>query len=445
VKRDFRQAETQLMDWKTDLVDAFILVFAFSLANLRASIFIFLFPDTSGLLSPAWIEIALWLVLILAVLYKLIQANQLSSYLLMIRRNWLVVVFMLLTMVSVFWSIDRVVTLFRAIELLLATLIGVYLGMRYRPRQLLELLFWFGAILLILSITMVFAAPRTGTMFWPPFNGAWRGIYWHRNHLSSVAALLSVVFLCRAMIGFEKKDARAILDAIFGVLAVFVLIRTESATGYILFILLNSLVVCIWIWLKIRDRLRPWHYYLVLIVSIAGSVMILLNLDIVFGLFNRSSSMTGRVPLWISLINAEVSQRLWWGHGFGAVWTQDSFREEVRLLIGWASQPLIADNGFLDILLHLGVVGLLLFVSILVIAAVRSIQHALSHKTLADFFPLLFMVFALIANIPFSLFAETEVFVWMLIVMVIVVTSPTFVPLQENSQQNRVVSESART
>jgi exopolysaccharide production protein ExoQ len=405
-------------------IDGIILFFAFILANLRASIFIHLDPDTSVLLGPAWIEIALWFFLVLVMIYRLMRNNQITDYLLVWRRNWLIVLFLLLAFVSVFWSVDPVVTMFRFWELALATLIGVYIGTRYHPIQLMEFLFWFGAILLIASVAMVFAAPKTGTMYWPPFDGAWRGLFWHRNHLGSMTALLSVVFLARAILAFGEKNGRGMLDVFFYLLSLIVLFFTKSATGYILLISLNILVACIWLWLKVYPRLRAWHYSSILGVFSLGLVLILSNLDVVFGLFNRDTTLTGRVGLWNYLLHDVVPRRLWWGHGFGAVWTLDAFREDIRQHVGWASDPLIADNGFLDILLHVGVVGLVIFMVILIILVVRSIRYAISKKRLSDFFPLLFVGYVLIANIPFSLFAETEVFVWFLLVALLFMTTP---------------------
>jgi O-antigen ligase len=118
-----------------------------------------------------------------------------------------------------------------------------------------------------------------------------------------------------------------------------------------------------------------------------------------------------------------VVERPWWGHGFGAVWMLDSFRESIRQLVGWPSQPLIADNGFLDVLLHLGIVGLVLLVAILATAFVQSFRYAIDRRNLAGFFPLLFLCYVGIANISFSMIAETEVFVWLLMVSVSFMTS----------------------
>ena len=65
----------------------------------------------------------------------------------------------------------------------------------------------------------------------------------------------------------------------------------------------------------------------------------------------------------------------------------------------------------------------LLLVAFLATAIVGSFRYAIARKKLADFFPLLFLVYVLIANISFSMIAETEVFVWLLIVSVIFMLS----------------------
>lgn len=420
-------------------IDALIVFLAFMLANVRASIFIHLFPDVSVLIGPAWIEIALWCIVLLAMLYQLARHNQFGNYLRLWRETWFVALFIFLALLSVLWSIDTVTSFFRVLEFLFSTLVAAYIGISYRSFRLLEYLFWFGSIVMILSVALVFAAPKAGTMYWAPFDGAWRGLFWHRNHLSSISALLGVVYLCRTILAFEKRNATGILDVILYVLTLIILFFAESATGYILFILLNFLVFCIWTWLRIYHRLRMWHYVSILAILTACLIWMFSNLDFVFGLFNRNTTLTGRVGLWNYLLSFMVPDRLLWGHGFGAFWTLDSMREQVRRGIGWASQPLIADNGFLDILLHLGLVGLGLLLLIVFVASLRSIRYALERKTLAAFFPLLFMVYASMANIPFSLFAETEVFIWLIMIAnLFMITSSRDAHLK---RQTRIVAE----
>jgi O-antigen ligase len=405
-------------------LDAIILFSALFLASLRGTMFVYLHPDTSIILSPAWIEIVLWVVVAVVILHRLSSNGQMADYLSLWRRNWLPALFIVLAFLSVLWSIAPAATWFGSLELFFATLVGSYFGMRLDPGKLLDVLFWYGAILLILSVALVFGAPPTGTMYWAPFDGAWRGLFWHRNHLASLTALFSVVFLCRTLLSLERKNETGFLDAIFYLLSLIVLYFAESATGQILFLLLNFLVLCIWLWLKIYPRLETWHYVSVLGVFTVGSIWIFSNLDIVFGLFNRNTTLTGRVGLWQVLFRDGVSQRPWWGHGFGAFWTLDTVREQVRLGVGWTSQPLIADNGFLDILLHLGLAGFGLLLLLVLVASLRSIRYAFRRKTMEGFFPGLFIVYVIVANVPFSMFAETEVFIWFLMIVVLFITTP---------------------
>jgi O-antigen ligase len=398
------------------------------LANMRASVFIFLFPDTSRPLSAAWVEIFLWVLSAGGMVYLLYLHGRVTRYLEMWRINWLLALFVGLAFLSILWSVAPVSTVFRALELLFATVLAAYFGMRILPEKMMEILFWFGAVLFIVSIGLAYGAPPTGTMYWEPFHGAWRGAFWHRNHLASIAALLNAIYLCRILIAIQTRDRNGWLDGFFYLISLVILIYARSATGYIILIVLNAFVLCAWVWLKIQDRLKKWHYLILLVAGILAAILVLSNLGFVFGLFNRSSTMTGRLPLWDYLFSVAI-QNFWAGHGFGALWTLDAFREQAMHLSSWSAPPLIADNGFLDIFLHLGIIGVFILLAVLILFAVRAVRSALAQKSIPGFFPLLILVYALFANISFSLFAETEVFVWFLIVASLFMTPfPAEVP-----------------
>ena len=48
-----------------------VIALAFILSNLRATMFVYLYPDTSNLWSPAWIEILLWLFVLVMVIHDI--------------------------------------------------------------------------------------------------------------------------------------------------------------------------------------------------------------------------------------------------------------------------------------------------------------------------------------------------------------------------------------
>jgi exopolysaccharide production protein ExoQ len=400
------------------LADAAIVIFAFFLTNLRALVYWPLFPDTSKPTGLAWVEVGLWAIPLGLMGWVLTRDGLLGSYACAWRRNWLLTVFIILAVASVFYSVSPSASVYRVCCLLFASLIGAYLGVRYNPQRLLILLFTAGAVAVIMSFATVLILPIAGKMLNWPYDGAWRGIFWHKNHLGSIAALLNAVFLFRIIDGWARRRAQAAVAGVFYGLSMVLIYQAESAAGVILAILLHLLIAGTVLWRKLRVHLRPVHYIVAAGVGGLCFVFTVSNLELVLGLFNRTPMLTGRVPLWIFLLQDVFSHHPWVGHGFGAIWTSESFRVSTQEVVGWGYPVMQSDNGFVDILLHIGVVGLALFTGALLVIAVRSCKYAVTQRTLDAFFLPILLVYSFAANITWGLFLETESFVWLLIIAV---------------------------
>jgi len=362
----------------------------------------------------ATIVACLWCLVVIGLGYSLWAAQLFHTMLFRIRKNWLLIVFLALASVSIAWSIAPGITVYRVFALLGSTCVGIYLGSTKDENKLLDVLFWAGVIIVILSFALAIMMPFAGRMFFPPYNGAWRGLFWHKNELGSIMSLFALIFLFRALRNF--KVSLVILDSIFYVLSVGLVYLSRSVAGYITLIFLHVAVIIVIIWLRLQSKLRRVHYFL---ISIGGGIVALLiyfNLDRILGVFNRSSDLTGRVQLWQYLLHDVVKESPIFGHGFGALWYLDSFRTQVQKVVGWTYQVVIGDNGFMDILLHLGWVGLSIFSLVFFLMFYRAIRYALSQRTFVSFLPLLILIYSLIGNISFSLFFETETFVWICMV-----------------------------
>jgi O-antigen ligase len=346
----------------------------------------------------------------------LIRRGLLKNYVNAWKKNWPLTLFIGIAFLSLIWSVSPGATLYRTLVLLFSTLLGAYIGIRYDTRDLLNILFWFGAVVVILCFAFALYFPGFGTMQGSPYFGAWNGIFWHKNYMGSILALLNCIFLIRFTVGVRNRDKTAILDGIFYLLSLALVYLSRSAAGYIVAILLNFLVFLAWAWLKRMDRLRPVHYYLILGSFAVAGVLLFLNLNFVLGLFNRDSSITGRVPMWRYLLAHVINQRPWFGYGFGAMWTIEAFRIQIQQAIGWPFPIQIRDNGFIDILLHVGIIGLGVFLVNFLLMYVKTIKFAFRRPALEFFFPLIVMIYALVANISFSLFLEVDAFVWLLMV-----------------------------
>jgi exopolysaccharide production protein ExoQ len=358
----------------------------------------------------ATIEVCLWCLVVIGLGYSVWYVQLFHAMLLRMRKNWLLIIFLALASISITWSIAPVISIYRLIALLASACVGIYLGSTKDENKLLDVLFWAGVIIVMLSFTLAIMFPFIGRMFFPPYNGAWRGLFWHKNELGSIMSFFAFIYLFRALRNIKVNIA--ILDFIFYILSVGLVYLSRSVAGYITLIFLHIAVVIVIIWLRIQTKLHRLHYFLIGIGAGIIALLFYFNLDRLFGLFNRSSDLTGRVQLWQYLLRDVVKQNPVFGHGFGALWYLDSFRTQVQKVVGWTYQVVIGDNGFMDILLHLGWVGLSIFSLLFFVMFYRAIRYALSYRTFVSFLPLLILLYSLIGNVSFSLFFETETFVW---------------------------------
>ncbi|MDP1715937.1 MAG: O-antigen ligase family protein [Anaerolineales bacterium] len=403
------------------IAETIFLALVFLLVNIRSLIFWSLYPPADTIAGPAWREILLWLVALALMVYLLIKHNLFKTYLLAWRQQPLLIVFIVFSLASIFWSNTWTVTLHRSLAFTFATLAAVYLGVRYSINKFLQMLFLLGAIILTASYMLIWASPALGTAPGHPYYGAWRGIFWHKNQLGNIMPIFTLVFLIRC---FSSNVRNNLLERIAAVLlyilSMIIIFFANSASGFILVLVIHLAFGLLFLWLKLRLLMRPVHYYAVLIVFLAGAAGALLNLEFILGLFNRTPTFTGRIPMWTILLRDVFPQEPWGGYGFGTIWADENFRYQMRDQAGWPYPILIGDNGFLDILLNLGIIGLALFLLNYIKAWLNSVRFFQKELTLEGFFPFMFMIYTFFANLTLSLFMETEVFVWTLIVTLMV-------------------------
>jgi hypothetical protein len=406
------------------IIEVIFLVIIFFLVNIRSYIFWSLYPETGNLSGEAWRDVFIWLIALLMMYYLLWERGLIGNYLSAWLKEPALFGFVLFSLASVFWSNTWAVTLHRSLVFTFASLAAVFLGLRYSVKSFLQVLCWFGVTVVTASLALVFINPTLGTDLAPVYAGAWRGVFWHRNQLGNILPVLTLVFLfCFFSLKFNEAPGKKSLAIIFYFLSLVEVFFAKSASGYIIVILLQLAFGMAFLWLKIRHFLRPWHYYAVMMVSIVAAAGVLLNLGFIFGLLNREVNLTGRIPMWGILFRDVFPLNPWLGHGFGTIWADLSFRIRMRDIAGWPYPIMIGDNGFVDILLNLGVVGLILFLWNYIKVWINSIPYFLKELSLEGFFPFIFLIYTFLANLTFSLFMETEVFVWMLIVTMMVIVT----------------------
>ena len=397
-------------------------------SNFRSLVFWSLHPSIPGLVDQIVFEAAGWLLASLLVVWLLLREDNLAIYWRNLSRQPFLLVFLAICALSALWSSAPAITVFRTCVLLTSTMVAAYLGMRCKAEELLRYLSWLGAAVVAASIYMSLTDPLLGiNRAYGP--AVWRGVFWNKNHLGSLAALVSVVLLLRiADIGFTPRHPAKYFVWLIYAGSLVLVFKSHSAAGYLLTLMLHASVILLLSWLRLAERLRRRHYWLFAAVVILTVALSMGYLDAIFRAFNKDITMTGRTSLWVYLLQDVVSSRPLLGHGFGSLWGDPDFRNRAHEKLGF--HPVIGDNGFLDILLGVGAVGLAAFMLSYVAAWRGSINCLVRERSVAGCLPLLVMAFSLFANISFSLLTEIELLVWGLIVAMLFATSERTVPFR---------------
>ena len=361
-------------------------------------------------------ELVFWGLVIVLIIWELIDAHQSRDYLASWRQVWLVIPFLILAVSSSIWSLDAAITLFKSLILVAVSGAAVFLVFRSSLVKWIDMLAVFFAAIVTASLLLVFLVPSMGTMQIQPYNGAWCGIFWHRNYLGSFMAIANTVFLIRLLSTRTKNLSGIVFNLLFFFATLVLAVGSRSAGGIFTLAALLMLTLVFFLWTKIQHKLKLIHYIILGSAALLLLLLVLFNLDYIFGLLGRNTSLTGRVPLWNILFDQFIPRRFFLGHGYSAIWNFQEFRLQLQSQLGWRYPVLIGDNGLVDIFLHLGLVGTGLMVLLMLITLVKSIKLAFTNKNLTGFFPLISMVFVVMSNISLSMLIEVEYLGWVLII-----------------------------
>jgi len=128
--------------------------------------------------------------------------------------------------------------------------------------------------------------------------------------------------------------------------------------------------------------------------------------------------------MWEYVYHHLIIQRPWIGFGYGVIWHLVGIRNGLAVILHWRNPVLIGDNGYVDILLHIGIVGLLVLIALIVFGLIRGIKYTSQNLTLESALPVLILIALIVANIALSLILESESFMWLTNVALIVGITP---------------------
>jgi exopolysaccharide production protein ExoQ len=319
------------------------------------------------------------------------------------------VLLLALTLTSALWSAAPELAFRRAVVLVGSALFGLYLHVRYSREQQLRLVGAALAVGIILSLLTVLG-------FFGSTVKEVTGVFGNKNSLGRMAALAALVFLFLARSGPRRWIPWSLIG-----LSILLITVAGSATALVVVVTLVSLLP---LFKTLKRDARPAVVLACIAVLVVGAGLMLLapTLDALAGVVGRNATLTGRVPLWAVLIQM-ISERPWLGYGYETFWlTGLPFRLVVDEGAGWTAPN--AHNGFLEVALSLGLVGLFLYLLILgrgVKRAVRVLR--VEHGPLA-LWPLVYVGFQILYNVTESTSLPRLSLCWVLFVTTLLEVSP---------------------
>lgn len=387
---------------------------------------LFFLSNASAFLHVVWlvpeivfIEVVVWLILTALAAWILNKYNLGSNFIYQLRKNWIILPFTILSGLSIFWSVYWEISLARWLILLFTIISGGFIGLRYSIKEIIKLLSVFGVYILLLSSILVYFVPRLGVMNYYIIQGAWKGLYWHKNHMGLIAVFINILFLINIIYSLQSKEKNILFWGLLYLFSLLFIYQTDSVAAYMTTIGLHGLILLALFLMKFGKNFRKSHYFVFIIALIFASLVLFTNADRLFGIFNRNTSLTGRVPMWTYLFDAYINQQPFLGYGFNAFWYLDSHQLAVQNAAGYPDPIIIADNGFIDILVNTGYVGLTLFLIFYFGAWWCSIKYAMKARDISGIFPVILMSFTLLANISWSLIFENEGFFMLIMIAVL--------------------------
>lgn len=278
---------------------------------------------------------------------------------------------------------------------------SLYFTSRFNPKHQLYIIATAMTLTVLCNLFYVVAMPSVGMHVGDKFDGAWKGYYDNKNEFSGKMLWSLIVFYLLTFKGSNQKIVRFARLGVF--LCPILIILSTSKTALVLLIFLYA-TLTLWQkyrWVGEKTILTLDLASLSLLVLIGGIINSWVAL--VSGL-GKDPTMSGRTDIWTATM-IQVNRRPILGHGFSGFWTEDNpAAQEIGDYLHPGFYTYNAHNGFLDILLDSGWLGMLLFMIGFLSTWMMALKYAYRPQSPEDCWPLAVMLLVTSYNMTESSF-----------------------------------------
>jgi len=254
--------------------------------------------------------------------------------------------------------------------LMFTSLLGCLIAARYSWRGMVEL---FAATFLILAVGSTISA-----LAFPSFGvddsihvGAWQGLWLEKNQLGAAMAKGVLACVSAAVLAPARRSFWIGGAVLCGAL---VLLSTSTTALLAMLVVLAGGVALAG--LRQGGVVLLGTLWMGLVLALALGGVILLAPEALLEAFGKDATLTGRTGLWEAL-SRRIEIRPWEGYGYGAFWTDPNGPAfYVRRDVEWRAPT--AHNGWLEVLIQLGWMGLALFAAHFALSAAAASRRLVS-------------------------------------------------------------------
>ncbi len=317
--------------------------------------------------------------------------------------NWPIFIWPALAIASVAWSLAPASSLRGGLQLLMTTVIAIFIGMRFSMRQILWAVTFVLAGAGIVSIFLLLAG--AANLFAEA--GGFQGIFAHKNTMGVRMNILIAAALL-LFIG-ARRWAPALLVIL--IVAVYILVLSKSATSQILGIATPGLLIGMALVKRDARALALGGAACTSAAALLAAALFSANGDpvsFVLDSFGKDTTLTGRTWLWAEGFD-QIRKHPVIGGGYQAFWVFERSSDVVWIRYNTLETVKGFHNVGVEVWNDLGLPGLAALVGVIAAYVARTFRFYWRASSFESIYPLFFTAIVIIsASMNNSFFRQHE-------------------------------------
>lgn len=322
-----------------------------------------------------------------------------------------------IVMLSFMWSSIPGTTFRYSYGLIFTTALAAHIGKTYSLKKIFLLFKLSSITVCLLSISYVILIPSVGLH---PTRPGWKGALIHPNILGAYLSLGVGLWLLD--IFYNPKNRKYSILAF--ILLLFTMINTKSGGGLISSTFLIILIILLNLLKKLPYRVGISVFMFTTALGLLTTIWSYTNFENLVAYLGKDPTFTGRTVFWEQLIDNIWNKSLL-GYGHAGFWLDTN--GPVAFIGNYGFQPVEGHNGFLDMALDIGLVGLFLFIASLVKNIYYATRVAWAEgDSCENFLPIIFLFFLILSNIVESRLLKVDYIWFYYVVLTMRLQCPTY-------------------